>query len=117
MLSTTRFSAVIAALMLTVAAPLALAVENKITVDPKDCAVPDYPVRWQNEGEAGIVTVAYLVGADGKVQESKVLESSGYAHVDRASVRAGARCKFQQSAQDGQVLAGWAKVKYAWILE
>jgi protein TonB len=117
MLSTTRFSTVIAALMLTLAAPLALAAENKITVDPKDCEVPDYPVRWQNEGDAGSVTVAYLVGADGKVQESKVLESSGYVRVDRASVRAGARCKFQQSAKDGQVLAGWAKVKYSWIVD
>lgn len=117
MLSTTSLSALIAALSLSLAAPLALAADHKVTVDPKDCEVPDYPARWQSEGDSGSVTVAYLVGADGKVQESKVLESSGYLRVDRASIRAGARCKFQQPSKDGQALAGWAKVKYSWIVE
>jgi len=114
MLSTKRFSTVLSALLLSLAAPLAMAA----TVDPKDCETPDYPARWQNDGESGNVVVAYLIGADGKVLETKLVESSGFANVDRASVRSGTRCKFQPGvAANGQAAASWAKVKYTWVVD
>ena len=114
MLSTKRHAAVLSSLLLCLATPLALAADHSAKVDPKDCGKPDYPVRWQNEGDSGEVIVAFLIGADGKVMESKVVESSGYQRVDRASVRAGARCTFQPGAGG---TASWAKVKYAWIVD
>lgn len=115
MLSIKRSSTILSALLLSLAAPLAMATDAAVTVDPKECEVPAYPSRWSSEGEGGNVVVAYLVGADGKVLESKLVESSGYARVDRASVRAGARCKFLPAS--GQTAASWAKVKYTWVAE
>jgi len=111
MLSTKRLSTVVSALLLSLAAPLAMAA----TVDPKDCVKPEFPARWLNEGDSGNVVVAFLVGADGKVLDSKLVESSGFPRVDRASIRAGAACKFKPAAD--QTAASWAKVKYTWVAE
>jgi periplasmic protein TonB len=118
MLSTKRVSTVLSILLLSLAAPLAIAAGANATVDPKDCETPEFPARWQNEGDSGNVVVAFLVGADGKVLDSKLVESSGIVRVDRASVRAGARCKFQPGvAANGQAAASWAKVKYTWVID
>ncbi|WP_083599042.1 energy transducer TonB [Massilia sp. CF038] len=111
MLSTKHFSALASALLLTLAAPLAMSA----TVDPKDCTQPEFPARWLNEGDSGNVVVAFLVGADGKILDSKLVESSGYPRVDRASIRAGASCKFKPASD--QSAATWAKVKYTWIVD
>ncbi len=110
-MSSHHLRTLVSALLLVLAAPLTLAA----TVDPKDCTTPDYPARWLNEGDSGNVVVAYLVGADGKVLDSRLLESSGFARVDRASVRAGASCKFKPASD--QSAASWAKVKYTWIVD
>ncbi|HEU4777565.1 MAG TPA: TonB family protein [Telluria sp.] len=111
MLSIKRIRPFVSALLLTLAAPLAMAA----TVDPKDCAKPEFPARWLNEGDSGNVVVAFLVGADGKVLESKLVESSGFPRVDRASIRAGAACKFKPASDLSA--ASWAKVKYTWVAD
>lgn len=107
---------VLSAVLLSLAAPIAMAAEQAITIDPKECDKPDYPARWINEGDTGNVVVAYLVGANGKVLESRLVESSGYPRIDRASLRAGASCKFNGGAS-GQSAASWAKVKYTWVAD
>ncbi|MFL6657974.1 MAG: energy transducer TonB [Massilia sp.] len=114
---TPRLCAVAAALLLSVSAGQAMAADVAAKFDPKDCEKPDFPARWMNEGDAGNVVVAFLVGADGKVVESKILESSGSSRVDRASAKAGARCKFQAGSRDGQAAPGWAKVRYTWLVD
>ena len=111
MLSIKRIRTVVPALLLTLAAPLAMAA----TVDAKDCVKPEFPARWLNEGDSGNVVVAFLVGADGKVLDSKLVESSGFPRVDRASIRAGAACKFKPASD--QSAASWAKVKYTWVAD
>jgi protein TonB len=114
MFSTSRYAAMITSLLLSVNA---MAAEQAPRVDPASCAKPDYPARWVNEGDSGNVVIAMLVGADGKVIESKVLESSGSLRVDRASVRAGERCKFVTAAKSGATAPAWAKVQYSWVIE
>jgi protein TonB len=119
MLSTKRYSAVVSslsALLLCVAAVPALAADRAAKIDPKGCDAPEYPPRWQTDGEGGNVVVAFLVGADGKVMESKIVESSGSPRVDRASARAGARCTFQPGARNGEAAPSWTKVRYTWVL-
>lgn len=111
MLLTHRFPAIVSALLLSLASPLAMAA----TLDPNACAKPDFPARWLNDGDSGNVVVAYLVGADGKVLDSKLVESSGYPRVDRASIRALASCKFKPASD--QSAASWAKVKYTWVAD
>lgn len=80
------------------------------------CEAPDFPTRWQEEGVSGSVTLAVLVGEDGKVMASRLLNSSGISRVDRASLKASARCKFQP-AKDSQSALGWTRVQYTWVVE
>jgi protein TonB len=117
MFSTKRSAVVVSILLLCLAAGQAMAADVSAKIDPRECDKPDYPLRWQSEGDSGNVLVAFLVGADGKVTQSKIVESSGSARVDRASARAGARCKFEPAAKNGQAAPSWAKVRYTWLLE
>lgn len=113
MFSTTRYAAVL--LSLSLAAPV-MAAEQAAKVDTS-CAKPEFPARWMNEGDGGNVVIAFLVGTDGKVVQSKVLESSGHRRLDRASVKAGERCTFKPAARDGKAATGWAKVQYSWVVD
>lgn len=117
MSATTRFATVLSATLLCLSATSAMAADRPARLDVAGCEKPEFPVRWQDDGESGTVTVAYLIDTDGKVVQSKVVESSGAVRVDRASVRAGARCKFEPGAKDGQAALAWAKVKYSWVVE
>lgn len=115
MLSTKRYAAVLSSLLLVALAPHAVAAQSA-RIDPAACDKPEFPVRWQADSDGGDVLVAFLVGSDGKVIESKVIESSGDVRVDRASARAGSRCSFKPGAKDGKAVASWAQVRYSWVL-
>jgi protein TonB len=118
MFSTKRYAAVMSSLLLCLVASHAVAADRTAKLDPKDCEKPEFPVRWQADGiSGGDVLVAYLVGSDGKVMDSKVVQSSGTARIDRASVKAGARCKFEPGAKNGQAEPSWAKVRYTWLID
>jgi periplasmic protein TonB len=117
MFSNKRYAAVAASLLLCLSAGRAMAADLSAKIDTGDCEKPEYPVSWQEPGDGRDVTVAYLVGADGKVLESKLVSSSGSSRLDRASVNSGARCKFKPGAKDGQLATTWAKVRYKWIVD
>ncbi len=117
MFANTRFVPVVASLLLCLTATPALALDRPARLDAAACAKPSFPAQWQAEGNEGKVTVAYLVDTDGSVLKAKVLESSGMSRLDRASIRAGSRCKFEPAAKDGQTALSWAKVTYAWIVD
>ena len=117
MSATSRFATVLSATLLCLALAHVMAGERAARINDAACEKPDFPARWQEDGDSTSVTVAYLVDTDGKVLQSKVLESSGAPRIDRASVRAGARCTFQPGDRDGQAAMAWAKVKYSWVVE
>jgi TonB family protein len=116
MFSTKPVSRIIAALLLSAAVPAMAAGSNVARIDTAGCEKPHFPVRWQNEGDSGSVVVGYLIGTDGKVMESKIVASSGMAWIDRASERAGARCRFQP-AEGSSAAATWTTVKYSWTVD
>lgn len=105
----------VAAIVFALSAVPALAAGTAVnpSFDPHHCAKPEYPQRWHSEGDSASVVVAYLVGTDGKVVASKVLQSSGDTRVDRASVRAVERCTFAAAP----AAPSWSKVRYSWIVE
>jgi protein TonB len=111
-----RAATIFTSLLLSIAAGQAVAGERSARLDPKGCEAPEYPARWVTEGEGGTVLVAFLVGTDGKVVDSKIVESSGSTRMDRASARAGARCAFQPGAKDGAAAPSWTKVRFSWVL-
>ena len=105
-----------AALSLCAAAmPAAAAGSSVARIDTSACSKPHFPARWMDDANGASVVVGYLVGSDGKVVDSKIVQSSGYLHIDRASERAGARCRFMPVA-GAPADAVWTKVKYSWVV-
>jgi protein TonB len=90
---------------------------NAVLADANACAKPDYPMRAARNGETGTVTLALLVGADGRVQQSRIQSSSGSRELDRAAVNALSLCQFQPANNNGIPEAGWAQIAYVWTLE
>jgi protein TonB len=119
MIATFRIVAVASTLLLTASAANAVNADN--STEPSthqklaDCAVPYYPTTWQQEGIQGNVRLAVRVGADGEVHEAKVVESSGYRALDKASLRAGYSCKFGTGVKNSDSASEWTTVQYKWV--
>ena len=117
MFATTRFAAVAAGLLLCFGASQVAAADRGARIDLNGCEKPELASRYTDDVDEAKVTVAYLVDAKGAVMSSKVVESSGNGRIDRASSRAGAKCRFKPASKDGQDAMSWAKVTYKWIID
>jgi protein TonB len=114
MFTNTRAIAVASFLLLSMLSGLAAAADRPPLIDKSACDAPAYPLAWQNEDKQGAVVLDVLVSADGNVADAKVVESSGYAKLDKASLQAGAKCKFKPATRNGQSAQSWVKVRYLW---
>jgi protein TonB len=81
------------------------------------CATPQYPAAALRNEESGTVTLALLIGADGRVSQSRVDHSSGHRDLDKAALNALSMCTFKPAMNNGQPEAGWAQIAYVWTLE
>lgn len=90
---------------------------SAVLANADGCAKPSYPVNAARNGETGTVTLALMVGTDGRVQGSRVQQSSGSRELDRAAVNALSLCQFKPAMQAGVAEAGWAQIAYVWTLE
>jgi periplasmic protein TonB len=107
---TTRFSAALALSLLAFAANASA--EENATLDTKaPCEKPEYPRASLVNEEQGTVVLSLMIGADGKVTDSKVEKSSGFKNLDKAALKL-AQCKFKPLAKPD-----WAKFEYAWKLD
>jgi protein TonB len=88
-----------------------------VLADANGCATPAYPANAARQGQSGTVTLALLVGADGKVTSSRVQHSSGFRDLDKAAVNALSLCKFKPAMNNGTAEAGWAQIAYVWKLD
>lgn len=86
-------------------------------VDASQCARPDYPAASLRNGESGTVTLALLVGTDGRVAESKVERSSGFKALDRAAQVGLGLCRFKPGTVDGVPQQSWTRMQYVWSLD
>ena len=93
------------------------AMRSAVLANADGCAKPSYPVNAARNGETGTVTLALMVGTDGRVQGSRVQQSSGSRELDRAAVNALSLCQFKPAMQAGVAEAGWAQIAYVWTLE
>lgn len=82
-----------------------------------DCALPDYPARSVRNAESGTVTLALLIGANGKVSEAKVQSSSGFRELDRAALSALSLCRFKPATSNGVAEPAWGQIAYVWSLD
>lgn len=90
---------------------------KQIAADLTSCAKPEWPREALHKGQVGKVTLAYLVGLDGSVLESRVEKSSGYALLDLAAQDGLAKCRFTPPASVGRTEPTWTKVQYVWTLQ
>ena len=90
---------------------------SAVLADANGCAKPDYPVRAARNGETGTVTLALMVGTDGRVQDARIQSSSGSRDLDRAALNALSLCQFKPAMNNGVAEAGWAQIAYVWTLD
>lgn len=83
----------------------------------RSCRTPEYPSMSKRLEEQGTVVLAFLVGVDGRVIDSRVEESSGSERLDEAARKALSLCRFKPGTADGQPEQAWARMKYTWRLE
>ncbi|MDB5917588.1 MAG: transporter substrate-binding protein [Massilia sp.] len=88
-----------------------------VLADAKACVTPAYPPRAARNGESGTVTLALLVGSDGRVAGSRVQTSSGSRELDKAAVAALSTCQFKPATNGGVAEQAWAQIAYVWTLE
>ena len=80
------------------------------------CAKPVYPRQALADKQTGTVVLGFLVGADGKVRESRVDRTSGNVSLDDAARLAIAQCTFKPAMANGVAVQGWTPVQYVWTL-
>jgi protein TonB len=85
-------------------------------VPDQNCAPPVYPQEALQARMSGVSMMAFLVGSDGTVRESRLLKSSGYAILDHAAEAALRLCRFKPTLKNGHTVAAWQPVQYAWSL-
>jgi protein TonB len=86
-------------------------------VDAQACAKPDYPKNALRNGDTGTVMLSFLIGADGKVADSRIEKSSGFRELDRAAQAGLSLCHFKPGTVDGVPQQSWTKMQYVWSLD
>ena len=81
-----------------------------------DCVRPDYPARAARNGDTGTVSLALLIGVDGKVTDARVKQTSGFKELDRAAISALSMCKFKPATTNGVAEPAWGQIAYVWSL-
>lgn len=98
-------------------ATIAPAIDSRAQVNFASCAKPVWPEQAYRDGNTGAVVLLFLVDREGRVRESKVKQSSGFAALDEAARSGIARCSFQPAQAGGAAVQSWAQVQYTWTLQ
>jgi protein TonB len=105
------------ALACTASAHAAPQGSSSARLDFDSCAKPQYPHADVQAAHEGKVTLGFLVNENGKVKDSKVIKSSGFATLDDAARSALAQCSFKPAVKKGKAVQEWTKVQYVWELK
>lgn len=85
--------------------------------DFSSCAKPVWPEEALAAKHTGAITMALLIGGDGKVVQSRIVKSSGYRELDRAALLALAKCTYKPGLLDGKPTEAWLMFRYVWSLD
>jgi protein TonB len=90
---------------------------TEAVADFNTCAKPEYPKSSLRNEETGVSTISFLIGADGRVMDSKITKSSGFRDLDKAAQAALGKCHFKAATENGAPVQAWQPVQYVWTLE
>ena len=71
---------------------------------------PDYPENARAKGWEGTVRLQILVNTDGRVEDVRIVASSGYAELDQTAQRTVRSWRFSPALKNGSPIAAWATV-------
>lgn len=108
-----RFMALI---LLACTVNLAAAQEPANRVQTKPCDKIQYPPESLRLNEEGITEIGFLIGTDGIVKKTVILNPSGSATLDRAPQEILSTCVFRPVTSNGQPIPVWASVVFNWFL-
>lgn len=94
--------------------PVKLAPNAPGSIKYDSCTRPVYPEEALAQKQQGTVTLRFLVGADGKVKDARVVTSSGYPALDEAARAGIAKCSFHPAMAEGKAVEAWTLVQYVW---
>lgn len=92
-------------------------VKTRALANFKTCAKPVWPKQSLRDENQGAVNLAFLIGTDGKVVDSKVVKSSGFAPLDEAAREGIEKCTFIPATEDGAPVQTWMQMQYVWTLK
>jgi bla regulator protein BlaR1 len=81
------------------------------------CPKPVWPKPSLRYEEQGTVTLAFKIGTDGQVEDSKLRKSSGFPLLDEAAREGIALCQFKPATQGGKPIESWLQMQYVWTLK
>ena len=79
-------------------------------VRPKKAIKPDYPKGARQRGEQGNVVLEILVNEAGRVDDVKVVTSSGFSELDEAAIRAARAARFTPAKRGRAAVASSARL-------
>lgn len=106
-------AAAILAAMISTGPSLATAQGGQSNACNNNSPLP-YPREASKLGEAGISLIGFLVRADGTVDRSLVLGSSGSRELDLAVRQGLSKCSFDPIKKDGRAIDAWQEITYIW---
>jgi TonB family protein len=80
------------------------------------CRKPAYPRASVRNEESGTVRLAFLIGADGTLLESKIVRSTGFRDLDNAAHLALRECRFRPAIENGKAVESWVQLEYRWSI-
>lgn len=81
------------------------------------CPLPAYPKMSRRQLEEGLVTLRFLVDADGHVLQTEIARTSGFSRLDVAASDALSKCQFKPAMLNGHATQSWTSIKYSWRLQ
>ncbi|SDG72896.1 MULTISPECIES: M56 family metallopeptidase [unclassified Duganella] len=92
-------------------------VTRAAVIDFNTCTKPAWPQGAIAANRTGRVQLAFQVGEDGRVNNSRIERTSGHADLDEAARSGIGKCQFKPATKAGKPFATWQKVQYVWTLE
>jgi len=95
---------------------LARDVKEAQPIDMLRCK-PDYPRASRLNEEQGTVTLNLSVDANGETSNLRIVRSSGFKNLDRATLNAISGCSFRPTVVDGKAYPSERGMVFVWKLQ